>query len=115
MQPDEGAVKLAIRALLEVIQGHNLEVAIMERGKPLKASCTKSKLLLHVQPWGQTIGAALVLCRPCAAHNQLLLLGRGSFQVLLLFQMLETREIEKYVEEIEKEKEDEAEKKKQKK
>uniref|UniRef100_A0A131XZX3 Putative 20s proteasome regulatory subunit alpha type psma7/pre6 n=1 Tax=Ixodes ricinus TaxID=34613 RepID=A0A131XZX3_IXORI len=65
MQPDEGAVKLAIRALLEVIQGHNLEVAIMERGKPLK--------------------------------------------------MLETREIEKYVEEIEKEKEDEAEKKKQKK
>uniref|UniRef100_A0A023FGN4 Proteasome subunit alpha type n=2 Tax=Amblyomma TaxID=6942 RepID=A0A023FGN4_AMBCJ len=65
IETDEGAVKLAIRALLEVIQGHNLEVAIMERGKPLK--------------------------------------------------MLESKEIEKYVEEIEKEKEDEAEKKKQKK
>ncbi|XP_037500650.1 proteasome subunit alpha type-7 [Rhipicephalus sanguineus] len=65
MESDEGAVKLAIRALLEVIQGHNLEVAVMERGKPLK--------------------------------------------------MLEAKEIEKYVEEIEKEKEDEAEKKKQKK
>ncbi|KAH9383369.1 hypothetical protein HPB48_024588 [Haemaphysalis longicornis] len=38
MQSDEGAVKLAIRALLEVIQGHNLEVAVMERGKPLKRS-----------------------------------------------------------------------------
>ncbi|XP_077503290.1 proteasome alpha4 subunit [Amblyomma americanum] len=65
IETDEGAVKLAIRALLEVIQGHNLEVAIMERGQPLK--------------------------------------------------MLESKEIEKYVEEIEKEKEDEAEKKKQKK
>lgn len=65
MQSDENAVKLAIRALLEVIQGHNLEVAVMERGKPLK--------------------------------------------------MLETKEIEKFVEEIEKEKEEEAEKKKQKK
>lgn len=65
IESDEGAVKLAIRALLEVIQGHNLEVAVMERGKPLK--------------------------------------------------MLEAKEIEKYVEEIEKEKEDEAEKKKQKK
>lgn len=65
MESDEGAVKLAIRALLEVIQGHNLEVAVMERGKPLK--------------------------------------------------MLEAKEIEKYVEEIEKEKEEEAEKKKQKK
>ncbi|XP_037283213.1 proteasome subunit alpha type-7-like [Rhipicephalus microplus] len=65
MESDEGAVKLAIRALLEVIQGHNLEVAVMERGKPLK--------------------------------------------------MLEAKEIEKYVEAIEKEKEEEAEKKKQKK
>uniref|UniRef100_A0A023GK85 Proteasome subunit alpha type n=1 Tax=Amblyomma triste TaxID=251400 RepID=A0A023GK85_AMBTT len=65
IETDEGAVKLAIRALLEVIQGHNLEVAVMERGRPLK--------------------------------------------------MLESKEIEKYVEEIEKEKEDEAEKKKQKK
>lgn len=35
---EQGAVKLAIRALLEVAQSgqNNLEVAIMENGKPLK-------------------------------------------------------------------------------
>lgn len=29
-------IKLAIKALLEVVQGKNLEVAVMERGKPMR-------------------------------------------------------------------------------
>jgi len=35
---EDGTVKLAIKALLEVVQsgGKNLEIAIMHRGKPLK-------------------------------------------------------------------------------
>ena len=35
---EEGTVKLAIRGLLEVVQsgGKNLEIAVMEKGKPLK-------------------------------------------------------------------------------
>ncbi|XP_067125053.1 proteasome subunit alpha type-7 [Centruroides vittatus] len=33
---DEATIKLAIKALLEVVQGKNLEVAIMQRGQPLK-------------------------------------------------------------------------------
>nr|QBH74326.1 proteasome subunit alpha type [Thermobia domestica] len=62
---EKGTVKLAIRALLEVVQSgqKNLEIAVMERGHPLK--------------------------------------------------MLNAEEIEAYVQEIEKEKEEEAQKKKQ--
>lgn len=67
VETESGTVKLAIRALLEVVQSgqKNLEIAVMRRGEPL--------------------------------------------------QMLDSETIEKYVTEIEKEKEDEAEKKKHKK
>ncbi|RWS12385.1 proteasome subunit alpha type-7-like protein [Dinothrombium tinctorium] len=33
---DEQTIRLAIKALLEVVQGKNLEVAVMKRGQPLK-------------------------------------------------------------------------------
>lgn len=33
---DDQVIKLAIRALLEVVQGKNLEVAIMKRDNPMK-------------------------------------------------------------------------------
>lgn len=33
-------IKLAIRALLEVVQGKNLEVAIMKHGTPMKLLST---------------------------------------------------------------------------
>jgi len=62
---DESTIKLAIKALLEVVQGKNLEVALMKRNKPLR--------------------------------------------------MLEADEVNDYVAAIEREKEEEAEKKKQKK
>lgn len=67
MNTEKGAVKLAIRALLEVAQTgqKNLEIAVMEKGKPLT--------------------------------------------------MLDANTIEQYVNIIEQEKEEEAEKKKQKK
>lgn len=64
MADDDKAIRLAIRALLEVVQGRNLEVAVMRRNQKLR--------------------------------------------------MLDVKEIEKYVESIEKEKEEEAEKKKAK-
>lgn len=64
MAVDDKAIRLAIRALLEVVQGRNLEVAVMRKNQKLK--------------------------------------------------MLDAKEIEKYVESIEKEKEEEAEKKKAK-
>lgn len=35
VETDEGAIKLALRALLEVVQGKNLEVAVMRRGQKL--------------------------------------------------------------------------------
>ncbi|XP_003743571.1 proteasome subunit alpha type-7 isoform X2 [Galendromus occidentalis] len=64
MADDDKVIRLAIRALLEVVQGRSLEVAVMRRNQKLK--------------------------------------------------MLDAKEIEKYVESIEKEKEEEAEKKKAK-
>lgn len=36
VESNESTIKLAIKALLEVVQGKNLEVAIMQRGEPLK-------------------------------------------------------------------------------
>lgn len=36
MSTDEEAIKLAIKALLEVVQGKNLEVAVMKRQQKLK-------------------------------------------------------------------------------
>lgn len=36
IETNESTIKLAIRALLEVVQGKNLEIAIMERGKRMR-------------------------------------------------------------------------------
>lgn len=36
IQTDLSTIKLAIKALLEVVQGKNLEVAVMERGKRMR-------------------------------------------------------------------------------
>lgn len=37
---DDQVIKLAIRALLEVVQGKNLEVAIMKHNSPMKLLST---------------------------------------------------------------------------
>lgn len=36
IETDESTIKLAIKALLEVVQGKNLEVAVMEKGKKMR-------------------------------------------------------------------------------
>jgi len=41
MDDDDQAIRLAIRALLEVVQGRNLEVAVIKRGQKLKMLDTK--------------------------------------------------------------------------
>jgi len=41
MGDDDQAIRLAIRALLEVVQGRNLEVAVIKRGQKLKMLDTK--------------------------------------------------------------------------
>lgn len=91
VESEDGAVKLAIKALLEVAQSgqKNLEVAVMERNKVsvltttvwFMVGCINFFPRFHLQP----------------------------------LKMLDANTIEKYVTIIEKEKEEEAEKKKQKK
>ena len=36
VESNESTIKLAIKALLEVVQGKNLEVTVMERGKRMR-------------------------------------------------------------------------------
>lgn len=82
---------LTLSGFFQVVQsgGKNIELAVIRRNQPLKVMCWRRLSLVRVSVF--------------------------NFKVTLFFQILESKEIEALVAEIEKEKEEEAEKKKQKK
>lgn len=99
---EKGTMKLAIRALLEVVQSgqKNLEIAVMRRGQPLQVNITNNR------NFNENFSIRRLWIELCRNFK------RSTTNYL---QMLDAEKIGEYVTEIEKEKEAEAEKKKQKK
>lgn len=108
---DEATIKLALRALMEVVQSgaKNVEFAVMRRGERLKVSLFNQ--WMFSKPLDPSINILHSTCPPQILKS----IWHIYYKISVIIQMLESEELEKYIAEIEKEREEEAEKKKQQK